>query len=1745
MPTSLSGSQQDQLVQDFWQNGQDTKTTQRQLEDIGSQQERIQGEVEQKYGDNLGDFIDKQYGYMKPDSKEYLQKTLGSQVGEYQKLQGQENLTPQQQQRKEELKSKIDEFYTLDGFGGRNNGAEYTDYLDQQAQLKQQQTQLQEKLKTQQARRQELDQQLQGVPQSQRRDMSQQWQQRNAEQRRAEESGAAIRETQLPPELESALAGAQASPDGRWNKQAREQITQALQNTDNPQVAADLADQLAGRMQDGNGWAFNELSGAADSNPRAKALLDNLPVSEAEKARLSEQIGGLGQGQDWNERSLQNYAEHRPGARDSIVGGMTDYIANHTSDQKDYGARQNPQGMENFLNENRELFRDNNLSQRLSTAKLGQARMDMFEGHGASQRAGYQRVSSALRGNGETAEQARDFVRDYEGHTYGAANMAAENKDYDTLAQITQAKNAGSSEAGMLAEGGLPALQASQRQWEHLNDRGKGVVGDSFNGNKALGKALKEEQVPGLAGSVGDALGSKDYFSSGIDKSFEALGEANTEASREALLGLGSHQKSGRFAMDKLSETTEGRQKFFEGITSDNDTTRKNSLATTQGIDEMKGWSQPEQGQYLDSLVTAHGKGDAADRQAATQKIGDQIRFQDVPRANRVEGYGRLMAQADGQQGDAGDSTRGLAYQVGGTVPTGYARYGSNPAEDIRSQQQLEAAAAGNNNDVLTSQLGGASKEQMELADSRLRHAGREEGMVGRLDQMRQNDPNGYSRMLEEVNKTGWGRPESGVGDFLQDQAAQAPPQQGYQSQMPDTQVQALKERLGSVSEKLSTQPNSTAGQMHQDLQANKQFREQLDGLYRERDSLGRQGQDTDAVQGRIDQLVSQHEQARFDSQGMDGRLQAADSLGTDMQDINRYAEANNIRGRDFDNLLMKSAELKRMGNGDALSNMLQQTEGEKGLQPDEMDLMMDTARDTSKDRFNSIFSGGNAEQSREKFTQMALREMRDYAQGERDRFFGNEGRYDTRGERMTDYLIDQGYGNELLYDSKGGPSAMDRMIGEDTSDSRAAADRVLDRIGEVTPADTPLGRAGQLYENRLDQSGGESGRQEMQRLEELHANPAGLEGQDRQLQQRVNADVRTDQSAALLRDKVGPGAALDRAVNDYRGLLDKVEKEQGALPEDISNNPQFKNASVGLEASRQGLDARLDGLEAQQRQEKLERQRNMMLEEGMDSRNIAAMMRGALNSPTDRLFLGVNAKAGVEVQAPLFGSAEAFVEGKVGFETAMTETGQVNVSFDARVGAGANAQAGVGKVKVGAAAGAEKFGKLTYSFGSIDEAAKFTHAMFYDVQKAMPGPGPEGPRPTYANPVESSTGGTKFSGSVELGGVKFSRDTVHAKRSLEQKKPWLVNEEQPKRHTEVDTVNDTMRAQLGPVGLQLEADDQRGDRNPLANGTDLIMRADVGGKATAGSLKPTEATGKMVDTVMAGMDKLKPGWMGKLSPEEARQKLFKTFSRGDVSVNAKGALELTMTNPNNLMTDGSGNMTGNAGTVLGDLVSSSLSDEPSAWQFQNFRSAVEVGAEFSGRARYGTGFVNAFAELGVKFDYRDANTHFGSLNHGRMMLHSTRPGVAMDESQLSEMEKDGLLHRSGRDKGQLNVDAFNYSLGRMRGEFMGMYNDPQWRAENAVLADGTSMGQERFENNIDTYLRDVRESVFAGLVNTDRVDQSQIQAYEQQVNMDSIAEAQQFFQDNGLMSRSDAEAMKAYLIHMGRIDPVTQHEIR
>lgn len=1699
--------------------------------------------MQHKYGENLGQFMDKNYSFLSPDLRNGLESRLSSQVGEYQQLQNQEQLTPQQEQRKVDLKKQIDEYYTLDSPLGQNGGAEYTDYLDQQAQLKQQQSTLQEQLKTQQARRQELDHQLESVPADQRGEMGQQWQQRNAEQRKAQESGAAIRNTQLPPELESALAGAQASPDGRWNKQAREQITQALRNTDNPEVASALADQLAGRMQDGNGWAFSQLSGASGVNPRAKALLDNLPVSEAEKSRIAEQIGGLGQGQDWNESALRSYAQHRPGARESIVGGMTDYLANHTSEQKTDrwdSRKQDPQAMESFLTKNRELFRENNLDQRLSTAKLGQARMDMFEGHGDRQQAGYGQVSSALRGTGERAEQAREFLRDYEGGTYSAANLAAEKKDFDTLAQIAQAKGADYSEAKMMADGGLEALRATQRQWGNLNEHGREVMGRSFDNNQALGQALKEDTVPGLAGSVGQALSQRDHFSD-YNESFKALGAANTEGSNQALLDLGGHQGSGEAAMDKLSQTAEGRQKFFQGIASDDATTRRNGLQSNPGIKEIRGWNDQERGQYLDSLVSAHGKGSAEDRQLSTQRIGDQVRFQEVPRANRVEGYGRLMAQADRQSGDAGDSTRGLAYQVGGTVPTGHSRYGTNPAESIRSQQELESAAAGNDNDELTSRLGGSSESQLELADSRLRHSGHQDGMVGRLDQMRQTDPNGYSRMLEEVNKNDWGR-GTGVGSFLENQASQAPTQ-SYQSQMPDAQAQALKERLGSVGDKLSTQPSSTAGQMHQDLQDNQQFRQQLDDLYRERDQAGRQGQDTGAVQGRIDQLVHQHEQSRFDSQGLDGRLKAADSLGTHMDQINRYAEANNVRGRDYDNLLMKSAELQRMGNGDALDNMLQQTGGEKGLQADEMDLMMDMARDTSKERFDSIFSGGNAEQSREKFTQMALREMRDYSQGERDRFFGNEGRYDSRGERMTDYLVDRGYGSELLYDSKGGPSAMDRMIGEGSADSRAAADRVLDRIGEVTPADTPLGRAGQLYENRLDPPQGVSGRGQVQQLEQLHTDPSRLSGQDRQLQQRVNADVRTDQTSALLKDKVGPGAALDQAVSDHQRLLDKVEKEQDTLPEDITNNPQFKNSSVGLEASRQALDARLDGLEAQQRQERLEREQKMMLEEGMDSRNIAAMMRGALNSPTDRLFLGVNAKAGVELQAPLFGSAEAFVEGKVGFETAMTETGQVNVSFDARVGAGANAQAGFGPVEVGAAAGAEKFGKLTYSFGSIDEAAKFTHAMFHDVQGAM-GMNPEGPRPTYANPVESNTGGTKFTGSVKAGPVEFSRETTHAKRTLEQKKPWLSNESQPRQHTEVDTVNDVMRAQLGPVGFQIEADDQRGDRNPLANGTDLILRADLGGSRTASQLPPTEATSKMVDTVMAGMDKLKPGWMGKLTPEQARKKLFQTFSRGGVKVNGKGALEVTMTNPNNLMTDGNGNMTGNAGTVLGDLVSRSLSDEPHNWQFQNFRSAVEVGAQFSGRARYGTGFANAFAELGVKFDYRDANTHIGSMNHGRMMLHSTRPGVAMDESQLSELEKDGILHRSGRDKGQLNVDAFNYSLGRMRGEFMDMYADPQWRAQNAVLADGTPLDQERFENNIDTYLRDVRESVYSGLVNTDRVDRSQIDAYDQQINMTSIQEAQQFFQTNGLMTRSDADAMKAYLVHMGRIDPATQHEI-
>ena len=1736
-----------------------------------------------RHNDWFAEKRDATHRYKVPHSQ---RSDLNRAEGDYNQLLRNENRTEAETERMGQLGRYADQFY---GRGGNS----FTSLANKQYGLEQSRDKAKAEVTQAQDSKKALQDELKALPGEQQQQVRAEYQERISS---GERVGSAQNLSEQQQKHVDTLNNPDASSDERRKaiSQLRLEMTSG-RNTDTATEPA-VADELAKQMQAGDQSAYEALKAAAKPgrdgepvNPRAHQLLQNLELSKSEKANLDQRMTELREADGITDRNdLRDQFRNRGAAADYMTDKMTDYIANHTSDEqtnKDYDyptGFQNPGAQEQFLNDMSKKNPD--IADKVEIAKLGQARMDLMEARGTNsdqlREQAHQKLQSALN-DPEKAPAVRDFYADYEGDVSQGARFLNDKKDYDGLALLSQAKDTSGYSVGMdhyLGQGGRSAAEAVQRQYEHLNDRGRETAGKFFESRQSeLMDWVGEGGVDGLSQSVADSVKhtkpteyeGKEYISA--SGRMDALAEAGTDQSREALASLagdermlGTHEHSdsiGEKALETLEADQAGRDDFFSALRSDDDGARRNALRVeptigfTSTYSKAAEYTTAQREEFLAGSVEALGKTkDAELRQNAVENI----REVGIDNANqnfgshdpasfesRAEAYGALHSQADGLDPNSADfkELRGLADGVGQAGLSGTPEQ-LNTRREV--QDKLNEAALGDDNESLAKLAGATDARSLALTDARMRHSGEEDGLVGRVGEVGENDPASYQQLLHETTKDRGFQQTGELGEFLNQKAERAEAQDSS-STLPTEQQRAVQQRLGSeLTESLQNAPQSEAGQLAQDVQRTQEFTAEVKDLETQREQLHKAGRHTSEVDRKIDQATEEYENSRFDSLGLQGRMDAVESLGDQYGAIEEIAAAQGLEGRDFDNLLMKSAELQRLGNQQGLDTLLELGGQQGGLNSGEMNLMMDLAQDMSPEKFDSILSSGSSPSDvRDRFADVMQQEVNDYAAGQtRGGWFGEQGRLDTKGERATDFLVDNGRGSELLYNSDGSGSAFDRMSQSNDPAAQRTASRMADRIVETSPDGSALNNAGRLGQEKIDgPPKNESPDQTIARLERLHGKTEGLKEADQELQQRVNADVRYQQTKTIMGRKTGEGAnESEKAVRAHRDLLSKIEADQRNLPE----GEKFGNENEKLEAARILTDGRLEAAKQGERAYELERQKELMLGDNMSTRQIEAMMGMFINSPTDELSLKVDAKVGVELQAALFGSAEAYVKGSLGISAAEKEDGKFALNFSSAFGAGAGAQAGIGDVGVGASVEGNAFAKKSIEFNSKEEAARFLAQKLYDAQETL-GMEPKGPRPEYKNPSHAVTTGTNFKEKVQVGPVTFERERENATKTKEQAKPWLAAEEDKKRDTEIHTTKDSMSAEFDigrgrSFALSMEAEDQVGDKNNVGNGTTLQLAMDLGLPLGSSQAQIVDST---VGNLMSATAKLDPSgaWKRGLSDDQIREKLTKQFGTGQLKLNAKGGLELNFSANSNLMLNSDGTpklgedgRPVNGVDVFRDWMGDTLSGTTdAAWQMNNARVASELELNFSQRARYGTGIVNAFAEVGITAKYRDATTLAGSLLHGRFMMYGHTQGKAFDRDQVAELQKDGIVHASGRERGTINNNALNYSLGRMRSEFDALYNNEQWRNENLRMPDGSIMSQERFQQNIDEYLISARDAVYGGVEKTGKAENRD--TFKESVNVDTITRAQEYLQSQGLMDDEEVHSYGRYLDYLGSLE--------
>lgn len=1680
---------------------------------------------------------------------------------EYEGLLRNSQRTDEQNQRLKDLGQGLDSYY-------RRSGNRYTSLAQKQYDLEQSRNKVKGEISQAEGQQTALKSEVRDLTPEQRAKVQEEYRAHIQSGERAghpELNGAQQKSLQV---LDDPKASAEEKRQAMWD--LRNSLTR---DRDADPGKPSVADELARRMQSGDQQAYDALKNAAKYNPRARQLMDNLELTDREKAGLQEQISGL-RGDYNSGRELREQFLNRGAAADYISQQMNDYIANHTSEEqldpeRKYGTPfQNPGAQEKFLQGL--TSRNPELAQTLKEAKLGQSRMDLLEGSPEARESAYQKLQQAMQ-DPEQAQTVREHFAGYEGNLYQGASLLQEKGNYDMLAALGQAKDNTGTFVGVdyyLRQGGRDAAEAVQRQYRHLNSQGRQVAGDFLEGSSQLKDWVGADGVKGLAGTVADSVSNqpireftgydgKPTQSLDVRHRLEALSEARTDDSRAALSTLAGDERKmysdtvGHEALEALEADPQGRQHYFEALRSDDDGARRNALGLyVTPTDERRGYSQAEKEEFLSSTVQALGKTkDSELRGKALERVRsvgvDDPSFHGKSAVSfeaRADAYGALLAQSDklNPNSDQSKELRVLANDMANADH----RFDSRYSTEYRNEQMqhLNDAVLGDDSGEFAKQVGAADAQALALADARLRHSG-QDGLVQKLDDLRQNDPRAYQAVLQETIRSDWPKQPGQLGEYLEQQSQKKSPAASESKVNPQQQAD-LQRRLGSnLMGTLQGAPTDAAGQMAQDVRGTEQFATDMAALKSQRETLKRQGQDTSEIDRRMAERTAEHEASRFDSQGLQGRLDAVESLGDQYQQLQQIADRNGLNGRDFDQLLMKSAEMQRLGNQQGLNTLMDLAGQPGGLKPSEMNLMMDVAGDMSSSEFNSMLSSGSsASQVRDRLSQSLMQDMQSYARGEEDRWFSGPGALDTRGQRITDFLVAGGKGGELLYNSEGGGSAFDRMMLSNDPSAQRNAQHLAQSVLDKSRRGTPLHNAGQVALEKLNGADRkESALDRISRLGGLRGNLARLSGDDQSLQARVNADVSELQTEALAREKVSDSfPALSDAKSLHESLLKQIHGDQTALPK----KEAFKSELAELEASRQVVLARQDQVEARMRGHELERQRELLLSKDMNHRQIEAMMDLFINSPTDSLSIDLEGKFGVELQAAMFGSAEAYVKGSLGFQVQENEDGKFSLTFSGAYGAGAGAQAGMGPVSVAAGVDYERFGKHVMNFANKEQVARFISQKLWDAQSSL-GLNPEGPRPEYKSPIGGDVVGSKYTEKLKLGAVEFQRQRVESTTSKDQPKPWLAAEQDRKQETEIRNVSDSLSAQVDlpggrTFGLSMTAEDQIGDKNAVGNGTTVQLALELGLPMGASQGQVQTA---LVDRLISASQQMDPegGWRHGKTDEEIHKKLTENFTTGQLKVNAKGVLELNFSSNQNLMldpADPNGPLKMNGGQVfqhwISDMMKSDNSD--ATWQMNNVRSAAQLEANFSQRARYGTGIANVFAEVGITAKYRDATTLLGSMLHGRFMLYGHTQNVSMDRDQIQELQKDGIIQAGGRDRGKVNTNALNYSLGRMRADLMSLYESDEFRQQSLRMPDGSIMTRERFQENIDTYLLSARDSVYggaekSGVYGTD-ADTRRLsrEAFESGVSLDSIRQAQQLLESRGLMKTDEVESYQAYL---------------
>ncbi|MDQ7826006.1 MAG: hypothetical protein RDV48_24600 [Candidatus Eremiobacteraeota bacterium] len=938
---------------------------------------------------------------------------------------------------------------------------------------------------------------------------------------------------------------------------------------------------------------------------------------------------------------------------------------------------------------------------------------------------------------------------------------------------------------------------------------------------------------------------------------------------------------------------------------------------------------------------------------------------------------------------------------------------------------------------------------------------------------------------------------------------------------------------------------------------ANRYYQE-MRGLVIERERLDRLGQNTDALQRKIEEKTRAYERERAGLPGLTGRVEAAAALGDRFDSLTHYLDARGgpyprvitpeSRQRDagqFDGLLMSASKVREIDNGETLGRLLGLAGAGRGIDPATLQFVFEASRDLPAENLKAVVrNAGTPEKLLEGIGDLCLRKLRDYSrEGESSPLFqGSVLRASSgspMGERMAQFLVAQGRSHELMLNPDGSRSVIDTLTersGRDL-DARSAARTILEQAAgtaTLVPSNTSSGRLAQVNRIRLELAAGRSDSRDhlIQSLRELRRGSSSLPSGEREIQDFANLEG-TIALADAITGKYYNFSWMQKpqvtsALAEIEGLLQQIRQDRGRIPESMEADPRYRRYTGELESARQRLEAKK--LQARQRLGQItEEERDRRLQEqlqfrgGMDFRAIRGLIRLAVDSPTDSFFVGINARVGVAVDIPFFGRAEAFVDGKAGFYLSMTEEGQVVVSFSARIGVGAGVQSDT--LRAGGSGGAGRYTMISYSFANEDEAAKFIQSIMHQI-----GISEENPR--YDPPVAVNRTGSYTELEGHAGPVAVSRRAREETAEVRYQVPWLPQGQS--QQTTISSMHETDSARIrirgADVELSVTAEDQNGARNQVANGTTLTFGfgagAGIGGGRSEHLLDtPMEFVNNLLESVkqmrpellkrIPGADRMTPQQLD----DAARQRLLQGFTHADfrASLSAQGRVEVTLASPVHLMLD----KKMQAFEVLFNLVESIFTSDPghNRWTFQNARSAREVSFEARVRLQYGS-VVNVFAELGIEAHSRDATTLAGSLWHARQMLYESRSGAYFSESQLAELSRDGII----RSDGTLDRDAFNCVLAVMRKELLALYDDPEWRRGHI----SSSMTREQFTANIDSHLQGIMRSMWAGLRNSQRTFDS-AEEFQKTVSIDHVKTFERYIRENSLDTLRAESALQSF----------------